>query len=67
MLFVCELCSSVDSTNAPEYDGTLTCTECRTGEWHHLFDKEQYDPTIHFDMVNRVNVTDDDNSSPSFG
>lgn len=63
--FVCDQCGCVE-------DSSLTmgfvgpggqCSECHDGEWHHVFDKVQYDPNVHRDVSNR-NQGDYD---PSFG
>lgn len=45
MFFVCCNCGCVDTVFAGG-DGN-TCTECLTGEWHHMFEKEQFDPSCH--------------------
>lgn len=67
MLFKCERCDCVDSTQIVDVnlDGYI-CTDCSTGEWHHLFDKERYDPSIHKDIVNVTNPVDEYGSEPSF-
>ncbi|MBE0438150.1 MAG: hypothetical protein IBX57_00085 [Gammaproteobacteria bacterium] len=57
-LFVCDVCGTVDSTDIAYPDGLmdggkplteLKCTECQTGTWHELFEKEAYRPE--FDVV----------------
>lgn len=62
-LFVCDSCGAVDGVDIAYPQGVMVegkprehweCTECQTGSWHELFDKEQYKPG--FDVVvNRPN------------
>ena len=67
VFFVCERCNCIDSTLAPGYSGNFICTECRTGEWHYLFDKKEYDPKVNKEMLNRPNPTTTDGSEVSMG
>lgn len=65
-LYVCEQCGTVDSTLSYAYRGHYTCTACSTGEWHHLFEQEQYDPIKHPAVLNRQGSTTADGSEVSF-
>lgn len=67
MLYVCEKCNCVDSDDVEGYDGSLTCTECRTGTWHHYFTKKQYNPSEDRGLINRPDPTDDTGSEVSLG
>lgn len=62
--FTCTECNSVDVDTSPEANQTL-CYECRTGEWHGLFEKERFDPAVH-DSHNSESDFDDEYGSPSF-
>lgn len=58
-LFVCDKCDHVDADVFAYPQGTIDekgeplkemqCTECQTGQWHELFEKEKYRPE--FDIV----------------
>jgi len=57
-LFQCDECGCVDESEIAYPMGTedhgqsrtnWLCTECQTGEWHGMFEKEQYRPE--FDIV----------------
>jgi hypothetical protein len=51
-LFVCVECGCVDNTAFPGFwtlrrqEGKHLCTECRTGEWHDKFGKQQWDGSV---------------------
>lgn len=74
-MFVCENCGCVDSLMARslmsdlpvKLEGEFICSQCRTGEWHHMFDKERYDPSIHRGLLNRPDQGSPDDSEASFG
>lgn len=64
--FSCTECGSVDIDTSVDKDQTL-CYACRTGEWHGLFEREEFDPSTH-DVHNRTSDSEDDTlGSPSFG
>lgn len=49
--FACTRCDSVDLINIAFLDDRLPaqperqlCTQCQTGQWHGLFEKERYHP-----------------------
>lgn len=64
--FVCDSCGTLDSIYATQQTGGgYTCHQCKHGYWHDQFPKEQYDPTIHHDVLNRVSMGDED-EHPSF-
>lgn len=74
-MFVCENCGCVDSLSTRVLvsdlpvlmEGQFICAECRTGEWHHMFEKERYNPSIHTGMLNRPDQDSPNDSEPSFG
>lgn len=66
-LFVCNVCGCVDSTRSYAFDGEYKCTKCKTGEWHHLFEQEQYDPAKHSMVLNRAGPMTHDGSEVSLG
>lgn len=52
-LFVCDRCNTVDSTGVTYPDGLpnltdpqteLLCSECLSGKWHGIFEKQKYNP-----------------------
>lgn len=61
--FACEKCNHVDVDISIDGDRTL-CYQCETGEWHGLFEREEYDPNSH--NVDNVEVDDGDDGIPSF-
>lgn len=64
--FACTQCGTVDIDVSVESDSSL-CYACRTGEWHGMFEKETFDPSIH-NVNNQPSDSDDeDGGSPSFG
>lgn len=64
--FSCVKCQSVDIDTSPDKDQTL-CYACSTGEWHGMFERETFDPSIH-DVHNETSDSEsDDLGSPSFG
>ena len=66
-MFKCEQCGCVDSDQIADVNTTgYVCTQCSTGEWHHLFDQVAYDPSIHHDLLNVVNPTDESGAEVSF-
>lgn len=61
--FVCDKCNTVDGVElayprGPVKDGKplkeWLCTKCQTGEWHDLFEREEYRPVFDI-VVNRPN------------
>lgn len=56
--FVCDNCNTVDELEIAGYERNnpvieYRCTHCKYGEWHNRFPMEQYDPRIHFTVINR--------------
>lgn len=62
--FVCNTCGCVESYQFS--NGTETCSECTTGQWHGVWAKEPYDPSVHR-VNNRINPTPDGQDEESFG
>lgn len=67
-LFVCDKCGCVDAVacSPSRGDGWL-CSECRTGSWHGIFEKSEYNPDVHHDVINRENHGYDEYGEVDFG
>ncbi len=54
-LFVCDNCGCVDMVDDPTelVPGNSHCQYCKSGSWHHVFEREQYDVNKHPNVVNR--------------
>ena len=61
--FTCEKCNVVDVDISINQDQTI-CYQCDTGEWHGLFEREEFDPDVH--DVDNVETDDGDHGIPSF-
>lgn len=56
--FSCVQCGTVDIDTSLDNEQTL-CYECTNGEWHGMFEKEQFDPKLHL-VDNEESVHDED-------
>lgn len=45
-IFQCEECGTVDLDLTPDGSATI-CTACATGQWHGVFEQEDYNPEEH--------------------
>lgn len=66
MFFVCDKCNTVDDDTLTDISEGFLCSQCKTGEWHEVFEQEQYDPSFHTQMLNRTGPSLDDGSEVSF-
>lgn len=67
-IFACDTCQHVDMVDGESKTATgqMICTQCRTGSWHHVFEYEVYDPTRHFNVINRSSGYDPNYGNVSF-
>lgn len=67
-LFVCDNCDHVDSALiTPVENNRHLCHQCKEGTWHHMFQYERYDPSVHHSVINRINTQYGDLGESSFG
>lgn len=66
--FACNQCGSVDIDTSVDNNQEL-CFACQdnSGEWHGLFEREQFDPDTHTDVDNEATQWDESpDGVPSF-